>query len=127
VERRYAKQLSKLAEYAYDENRMENPAERNRQYLDAIFGAEEIVDAYVWTKSSAGCQIRAGMKLERTNVAGPTGTCLWVRSPGIGHPIVNLWSGRIVEYEALLKDKNGAERGYTLILHLSKMSGGREQ
>lgn len=127
LEQRYAKQLSRLADDAYDYNRSTTGNRRNRKELQEVFGAEEIVDAYLWTRSPSGGESRVGMKLADVPSGMPSGSCLWVRNPRIGRPIVNLWSGRYVEYQALLKDKNGVERGYTLIVDLSKMSEGAEQ
>jgi len=125
LERRYASQLSKLAKYAYDHGSSSDYREREK--LQQFFGADEIVDAYVWTRSPSGGESRVGMKLDHIPSGMPSGSCLWVRSPRIGHPIVNLWSQRFVEYQALLKDKKGVERGYSLIVDLSKMSEGSEQ
>ena len=127
LERRYARQLSRLAEDAYDYKNIWRADRRDSRRLQELFGAEEIVDAYVWTRSSGGGDDRVGMKVKETPQGMRSRTCLWVRSPRIGHPIVNLWSRRFVEYQAVLKDKDGVERGYSLTVDLSKMSEGTEQ
>lgn len=125
LERRYGSQLNKLAKYAYDYGSADNYQARSK--LKAFFTAEEIVDAGVWTKSS-GCTGGVRMTPRDRGHRFPANnmTCLWTRSPGIGRPIVNLWGKRYVEYQALLKDRSGAERGYTLVVDLSKMSEGHQ-
>jgi hypothetical protein len=118
LEERYSKQLKRLAEDAYDPGRMWAPDRRIREKLQQLFGADEIVDAFVWTRSPGGGESSVGMKLDGTSISG---LCLLELHPRIGRPVVNLWDRRFVEYKALLKDKNGVERGYTLIVDLSKM------
>lgn len=127
LEQRYAKQLTKLAKDAYDYNNCALRNSRIRKELQELFGAEEIVDAYVWTKSLSGGESRMTVKPTGDSSGMHPGSCLWVRNPRIGRPIVNLWSGRYVEYQGLLKDKNGVQRGYTLIVDLSKMSEDTQQ
>lgn len=127
LERRYSKQLSKLAEYAYHYDQLRKVDYPDSDTIQQLFGADEIVGASVWTqwKTQSGTrrEVPLTIKLDWT----PSGTCLMEREPRIGHPIVNLWSRRFVEYQALLKDKKGVERGYSLIVDLSKMTEGREQ
>jgi hypothetical protein len=118
LEQRYAKQLARLADDARNYGQIWTPARRDREELQKLFGADEIVDAFVWTKSTGGGESRVGLKLDGDSVSG---VCLLERNPRIGHPIVNYWSRRFVEYEALVKDKNGVERGYTLIVDSWKM------
>ena len=124
LERQYGRQLGKLAEYAYNYGQLRRVDYPDSDTIQQLFGADEIVGASVWTQQS-----ETGREAPLTIKSGgsPVGTCLWERKPRIGHPIVNLWSRRFVEYEAIVKDKKGVERGYTLIVDLSKMTEGREQ
>jgi hypothetical protein len=123
LERRYGEQLSKLAEFAYRYNRIKKVPRPYSDEMLELFDANEIVGASVWTPRPNGREVRVVIKSPRP----PAGTCLWERNPRIGHPIVNLWSGRFVEYQALLKDETGVERGYSLVVDLSEMSEGTGQ
>ena len=123
LQRRYATQLSELAEHAYHFDATRKLAPSGRDKIEQLFQAEEIVGASVWTRTSGGCHMPLAIKSRNT----PTGTCRWLRTARIGRPIVNLWDQRFVEYQALLKDKKGVERGYSLVIDLSKMSEGTRQ
>ncbi len=124
LERRYGRQLDKLAEYAYHYDQLQRVDYPDSDTIQRLFGADEIVGASVWTEQPSG-----GRRVPLTIKSGstPSGTCLWERDPRIDHPIVNLRNRRFVEYEAIVKDKKGVERGYSFIVDLSKMAEGREK
>jgi hypothetical protein len=119
LERRYGVQLARLAKAAYD---YYAPSDGSAAQL---FGADEIVSAFVFALPSgrAALEIKHGdvtVDSPRPGLLAPVRYAL-VRDPRLGHPVVNLWHGHYVEYRALLKDKNGVERGYSLTVDLLKM------
>ncbi len=122
LEQRYSSQLRALAKYAYDHGT--DAVLQDQEHLRKLLTSEEIVAAYVSTTPPIGGEVRLVMKPEDATRSGSDRTRRWHRNPRIGHPVASLWGDRFVEYEALVIDKKGVERGYSLVVDLSKMKGG---
>ena len=122
IERRFGKQLKKLAELGWDYEHINDAKRTDFKQIAQLFSDAAILEATVWSSNSlnkSGTGMKHGKYL-------PVGAACWFpRSPSIGKPVVNLWQGgggQYIEYIACLVDQHGVERSYRIIVDLSKIN-----
>ncbi len=123
IERRYRRQLDKLAECAFDYDHFKSVTRREGDEVSRLFADHAIVKATVYNsndENKGGIGLKSG---ERS--LEPGSSCWFCRSPSIGNPVLNLWTRgdhQFVEYCACLLDRTGVERSYTILFDPSKMA-----
>ena len=123
IERRYRRQLDKLAECAFDYDHFKSVTRREGDEVSRLFADPAIVEATVYNsndENKGGIGLKSGEPL-----VAPGSSCWFCRSPSIGNPVLNLWTRgdhQFVEYCACLLDRTGVERSYTILFDPSKIA-----
>jgi len=121
IERRYGKQLKRLADYAYDYEHVYDVERPDSEGIKRLFGDAAIIEAAVYSSNSLN---KGGIEIKPVETSTVGTVCLFKHTPSLGKPVVNLWQGggrQFVQYSATLLDRNGVERSYTIVFDLSKM------
>jgi len=125
IERRYDEQLKILADYAHDDYEHTSKKDRpDSEKIKRLFGDAAIVEASI--DDSDGLN-QIPIIPAKTSLIGTS--CWFPRFPSIGKPVVNLYQGggcQYIKYSNAVRDRNGKERSYTIVLDLSKMDEASE-
>ena len=119
IERRYNKQLSKLAEYAYNYDHVYDTDRPDSEKIQWLFGDPAIVEAAIYSTIFTN---KAGIGIKPRKSGLPAMSCVCRSFPSIGVPVANLWCGdgrQFVEYSGCVVDKSGVERSYTIVFEVS--------
>lgn len=122
IERRYRRQLDKLAECAFDYDHFKSIPRRDGDELSRLFADPAIVKAVIYNSNAlnkGGVGVKSG---EHSLALGSS--CWCCRSPLLGNPVLNRWTSgdhQFVEYCACLFDRTGVERSYTILFDPAKM------
>jgi hypothetical protein len=122
IERRYRRQLDKLAEYAYDYDRVARNGQREDKEASRLFADPAIVEAVVYSSNLLN---KGGFGVKAGGEPAVGSSCVLYRSPSIGNPVINLWTcgdRQIVEYCACVVDRDGVVRSYEIKFDPSKMA-----
>ncbi|MEN6407168.1 MAG: hypothetical protein ABFC77_11935 [Thermoguttaceae bacterium] len=120
IEQRYGSQLKALADYAHDYEQTSKMDGPDGEKIKRLFGDITIVEASIDDNDGLN---QIAIIPAKTSLIGTS--CWFPRFPTIGKPVVNLYQGgccRYIKYSNAVRDQNGKERSYTIVLDLSKMN-----